>query len=133
LLLKLCLIQSFRSNYLVKLAQRQHSQFLELAPNRGTIYDRSLRPLALNLPAYSLYAEPKIIKDKDAVIQKLKQILDLDEGFLSERLSRSKAFIWLARKLPLNTVDKIKSLKISGLGFVKESKRHYPNSQTASQ
>ncbi len=118
---------------MVNLAARQHNQFLELEPQRGTIFDRNLHPLALNLPAYSLYAEPKLIKDKSKTIQALRQFLDAKEDFLAERLSRQKAFIWLARKLPLETAEKIRALKLEGLGFIKESKRHYPDSHLASQ
>ncbi|MDP2939391.1 MAG: penicillin-binding transpeptidase domain-containing protein [Candidatus Omnitrophota bacterium] len=133
LLIKLVLIQIFRSEYLIKLAASQHNHFLELEPQRGTIYDRNLRPLALNLPAYSIYAVPREIKDKFIIIQKLRQFVNVDEGFLLERLSRKKAFVWLIRKLPLSTIEKIKSLKLEGIGFIKESKRHYPNSHLASQ
>ena len=57
-------IQIFRSSYLAHLAERQHEHSIVLEPKRGTIYDRNMRPMALNLPAYSLYANPHIL-DKE--------------------------------------------------------------------
>lgn len=131
LLLRLVSIHFFRASYLEAMANKQHNLFLELPPTRGTIFDRNLRPLSLNLPAYSLYAVPPRIKDKPAAIENLISLTGLNKEFLEERLNRKKSFIWLARKLPMTTVDKIKRMKIDGLGFIKESKRYYPNSLLA--
>ncbi|MDP3142652.1 MAG: penicillin-binding transpeptidase domain-containing protein, partial [Candidatus Omnitrophota bacterium] len=113
------------------MANKQHNLFLELPPDRGNILDRNLKPLSLNLPAYSLYAIPYRIKDKEYTIVKLNSLLGLSRQFLEDRLGRKKSFIWLSRKLSVETVDKIKRLKIDGLGFIKESKRYYPNNNLA--
>ena len=125
----LILIQIFKSAYLEHLAEKQHNHFIKLEPKRGTIYDRNLRSLALNLPAYSLYAEPKIMKkqDKENAIQHLSTLLNMEPNFIRERLTKDKYFVWLARKLSLKQVEQIKALDIGGLDFMKESKRYYPN------
>jgi cell division protein FtsI (penicillin-binding protein 3) len=47
-------------------------------------------------------------------------------------LSRKKSFIWLARKLTPEKSESIKKLNIKGLGFLRETKRIYPNSYLAS-
>lgn len=80
----------------------------------------------------SLYAVPNSIKDKEYVINKLLPILGSDRAYLEDRLYRKKAFIWLARKLPPGKSEEIKKLNIKGLGFMKETKRIYPNSYLAS-
>lgn len=113
------------------MANKQHNLFLELPPNRGNILDRNLKPLSLNLPAYSLYAIPYRIKNREHTVAKLNSLLGLNRQFLEDRLGRKKSFIWLSRKLPIEMVDKIKRLKIDGLGFIKESKRYYPNANLA--
>jgi cell division protein FtsI (penicillin-binding protein 3) len=133
LLIRLFAIHLFRASYLEAMANKQHNLFLQLDPNRGNILDRNLKPLSLNLTAYSLFAEPVRIKDKDSAIAQLVSILGLDRGFLEERLNRKKSFVWVARKLSLGTMERIKALKINGLGFIKESKRYYPNSFLAAQ
>ena len=130
---KLVLIQVFKSSYLEELARKQHNRFIRLEPRRGTIFDRNLRPLAINLPVYSLYAQPRLMKmqDKEEAVSKLSQILQMDQGFLRDRLSKEKYFVWLARKLSLKETSAIKALKIKGLDFFKESKRSYPNQALA--
>ncbi|MEW6171262.1 MAG: penicillin-binding protein 2, partial [Candidatus Omnitrophota bacterium] len=112
----------------------QHNLFVDLEPRRGTIFDCNLRPQAINLPLNSLYATPNQINkiDKTKIIEKLSPILGLDKSFLRERLNRKKSFVWIARKLSSETTKKIENLKLDGIGFLKESKRCYPNKELAS-
>ncbi|MCX5710170.1 MAG: penicillin-binding transpeptidase domain-containing protein [Candidatus Omnitrophica bacterium] len=131
-ILRLSYIQFFRSNYLSELANKQHNLFVELEPLRGTIYDSSLRPEAINLAADSLYASPNEIKDKEGAVNKLASILRADQAYLRDRLSRKKSFVWIKRKLSPEESQAVKNLKIRGLGFIKESKRTYPNNYLAS-
>ena len=131
---RLVFIQFFRSSYLADLAKKQHNLYLELEPVRGTIYDTNLKPLAINLPAESLFASPNEIKDtdKEKIIERLVPLLNADENFLRERLFRKKSFVWLARKMTPQQAEAVRALKIKGLGLIKESKRTYPNSYLAS-
>ena len=133
-LLRLVFIQFFRSSYLADLAKKQHNLYLELEPLRGTIYDTNLKPMAINLPAESLFVSPCEIKDtdKESIIKQLIPILNADENFLQDRLYRRKSFVWLARKMTPEQAEAVRALKIKGLGFIKESKRTYPNSYLAS-
>lgn len=132
--IRLFFIQIFRSNYLQDLARKQHNLFVKLEPLRGTIYDINLKPQALNLPADSLYASPHEIEDKDKeiIIKELMPILNVDYTYLKDRLSRKKYFVWLARKITPEQTQAIKRLNLKGVGFLKESKRSYPNSYLAS-
>ena len=129
---RLFFIQFFRSDYLTSIAKKQHNQLVELEPRRGAIYDCNLKTQAFNMSMDSLYAVPNVIKNKERVIDQLLPILGLDRGYLVERLNRKKSFIWLARKLPPEDTEAIKKLNIKGLGFLKETKRIYPNSYLAS-
>jgi cell division protein FtsI/penicillin-binding protein 2 len=139
LLLLLCIsrlffIQFFKSSYLAEIANKQHNLFVELEPVRGTIFDTNLKPQAINLPVESLYASPAEMKEKDKelAIRQVPAILGVDQSWLRERLSRKKSFIWLARKMSPEKADAIRKLNIKGLGFLKESRRSYPNSYLAS-
>lgn len=131
-LTRLFFVQFFRSNFLAAIAKKQHNLYVELEPLRGTIYDSNLRPLAVNVSADSLYAVPTEIQDKEHVINVLSQILNLDQGYLREKLCRKKSFVWLARKISPEQKEAIKQLNIKGLEFLKESKRCYPNGYLAS-
>jgi cell division protein FtsI (penicillin-binding protein 3) len=129
---RLLFIQFFRSEYLTSIAKKQHNQLVELEPRRGTIYDRNLKAQAFNMSMDSLYAEPSIIKDKEGLANQLLPILGLERSYLQDRLNRKKSFIWLARKLSPEKSEAVKGLKAKGLGFMKETKRIYPNSYLAS-
>ena len=93
-ILRLILIQVFQSQHLARLAEQQHNYLVELEPIRGTIYDRNMRPLALNVSAYSLFANPRDMsaQDKQTTIAALKKYLDIDEATTRERLSKKKYF-----------------------------------------
>jgi cell division protein FtsI/penicillin-binding protein 2 len=132
---RLIYIQIFRSNYLADIARKQHNLFAEIEPFRGIIYDCNMKPQTLNLPADSLYAAPNMMSNaqKESAITQLSGVLNLNQDYLRDRLSRKKAFIWLKRKLSLQEVEEVKKLKIRHLGFVRESKRSYPNTYLASQ
>ena len=61
------------------MAEHEHSMVLE--PRRGTIYDRNMRALAINLPVYSSYANARAMRqqrDEDMVVEKLSGILKAD-------------------------------------------------------
>ena len=131
---RLFYVQFFRFNYLAEIARKQHNFFVELEPRRGTIFDINLKPQAVNIPVDSLYASPNSIKEKDKeiIITKLASILNVNSSYLRDRMSRKKSFIWLARKITSEQTEAIKRLNIKGLGFIRESKRSYPNSYLGS-
>ena len=129
---RLFFIQSFRSSYLAGIAKRQHNLYVELEPRRGVIYDSNLKPQTINILLDSLYATPGEIKNKEEVIKKTSNILNLSPSYIRERVNRKKNFIWLARKITPAQSEAIKKLNLKGLGFLKESRRSYPNSHLTS-
>ncbi len=137
LLFVLCLgrlffIQCFRNEYLSLLARKQQNLFISLEPHRGSIFDRNLKPQAINLPSESLYTVPGELKHKDKVAQQLASVLNMEQEPLRAKLDSTKQFVWLARKLSLETANKVCELNHTGLYFIKESRRVYPNFHLAS-
>ena len=92
---KLVLIQVFHSSFLSDLAKKQHNHLIKLEPTRGTIFDRRKRPLAINLPVYSLFANPKIIKkqDKKKATDFLIHTMGLDPQLVERQLNKNKYFL----------------------------------------
>ncbi|MEI7998057.1 MAG: penicillin-binding transpeptidase domain-containing protein, partial [Candidatus Omnitrophota bacterium] len=128
-------IQIFRSSFLAQLAQKQHEHSISIDPKRGTIYDRNLRPMAINLPVYSVFANARTInsqRKKEEIISSLSEVLKINSADVSTKIDKNKFFIWIQRKLPQDTYQRLKDLKLPGIGFVKESKRFYPNQSLAS-
>ncbi len=127
-------IQIFRSSFLAGLARRQHEHTVVLEPVRGTIYDRNLRPLAINLPVYSIFANARMLNkhhDRDAIVARLAGIIKMDPALLLSKLENDKYFVWVARKLPQDVYERVQEAKLPGIGFIKESKRFYPNKTLA--
>jgi len=131
----LIFIQIFRADFLSNLAKRQHEHSIVLEPRRGTIYDRNMRALAINLPVYSVYANARAMRkgrDGTQVVEKLSGIFKVDPKQVRDKLDKDKYFVWIARKVPQEIYLQIKDLKLQGIGFIKESKRFYPNQSLAS-
>jgi len=115
-----------------EMAREQHNQIFKIEPRRGTIYDRYMEPLAINLDRESVYADPRSIKDKEHAAGVLSDLLDIDNDALLKSLHKDKAFVWVKRKVRAEKVSKIKALDLSGIYFVPESERSYPNDSMAS-
>ncbi len=132
---RLFFIQFFRSSYLRTIAEKQHNLFVELEPRRGTVFDVNLKPQAVNISVNSVFASSNEIpeKDKETIIKQLLGILDVSPANLRERIYRNKSFVWLSRKITPGQSEEISRLDMKGIGFVKESKRCYPNGYLTSQ
>jgi len=126
-------IQFIRSEYLVERADRQHNHTVRIEPVRGTIFDRDMRPQALNVVVYSLYANPRQMSFdmKQKAIRSLVPLLGLDESFLRERFSRDKSFVWIQRKMSFEQMQSVRDLDLDGLSFLKENRRYYTNNELA--
>lgn len=98
---------------------------------RGTIYDRNLRQIALNLDRVSVYARPREIGSIAETIKALGEILSLDEKKLHEQLESGLLRVWLAEDVSQEQEIAIKSKRLSGVYLQKVAKRHYPNGTQA--
>ncbi len=98
---------------------------------RGTIYDRNLKQIALNLDRVSVYARPREIGSIPETIKVLGEILSLDEKKLQEQLESGLLRVWLAEAVSQEQEIAIKSKILSGVYLQKEAKRHYPNGTQA--
>ena len=112
-------------------AQQQHAQ-IPLVPKRGTISDQRGDELAVSIEVDSVYADPQKVVDPGKAARSLAVLLRADPEELKEKLGSRGSFEWIQRKITPKDVDEIKALHLSGLSFLKENKRFYPNDQLAS-
>ena len=114
---------------------RQSERTLNIDPRRGPILDRSGRPLAVSVDAESLYAVPQDVVDPAATAQALARAIGLDAAGRREVLARlqqkSKAFVWVQRKLDPGTARRVRELQLEGIGFLTEHRRYYPQRELA--
>lgn len=106
---------------------------ISITAKRPDIRDRNGETLATDIVTSSLFAEPNKIVDVDEAVEKLTSVLpDLNLKTIHRRLSSKAGFVWLKRELTPAKESQILALGIPGVGFRKETRRFYPNSETAS-
>ncbi|MBL4942375.1 MAG: peptidoglycan glycosyltransferase FtsI [Colwellia sp.] len=103
---------------------------------RGSIVDRNGDELAISVPVETVWADPKIIMENNALAmtehwQALADVLGKDVNKLTTRVIRhpSKRFVYLERKISPAMASYIRELKIPGIHLRKESKRFYPTGE----
>ena len=131
ILFQLLNIQVFNNRNYIKLADSQHHMTIKLNPQRGLIFDRNQKVLALSLKVSSIYAVPRAIENKQEAASLLSSQLGIDYANVFAKLKRDKAFVWIKRRVSEKEAQKIKVLKIFGVAITKENKRYYPNNELA--
>jgi cell division protein FtsI (penicillin-binding protein 3) len=119
-------LQLLRAGDLRERAERQQQRSVRLEPIRGPIVDRNGNDLALSVEVFSVYADPSHIRDPASAARELARALDLPEADLRARLSAPRYFVWVKRKVSDAEKARVESLRIAGVGFLKESRRFYP-------
>lgn len=132
--LRAAYLQIFIGPELRDLAYGQYHMTTLVEAERGVIYDRNGQILARSVETFSVYANPKEIKDPLTTAKVLAKILSIDEKSLAEKLSNKKrSFVWVKRKIDDATTEKIRSSKLFGVGLSSEYKRVYPFKHLAGQ
>ncbi len=129
LVVRAALLQGRDGERLARLAARQSSRDIEVAPRRGSIYDRDGTPLALSVEVESVYARPSQVPAR--VIPALAAALDLTVAEVRARLDRRRPFAWVRRQVSREAAARVRALDLPGVGFVTEHKRFYPNGPLA--
>jgi cell division protein FtsI (penicillin-binding protein 3) len=126
-------LQVFSGDHFKNLALRQTTHAVPLPAQRGTIFDRDGRDLALSIELSSVYADPQQVADPIAYAGVLAPILGVSEATLEERLGATDyQFQYLARRVSDATVAQVRALDLPGVGFVPEQARQYPAGALAS-
>jgi cell division protein FtsI (penicillin-binding protein 3) len=116
---------------LVARAERQQQRTIEIAPKRGTIYDRQMQPLAMSLAVDSIFAVPSEIPNPEMVADLLSPVLGIGKGELLGRFKAQKSFCWVKRKVSSEESARVRDMNLKGIYFQKEMKRFYPKEQLA--
>lgn len=114
-------------------AEDQRTRDITLTPRRGSIFDREGEPLAVTMDAKTIYAVPSQVTDAEGVADQLVSILGGDRAAYVERLSRESNFVYIARKVDIETAEALKSLDLAGVAFLDDSRRVYPSNELACQ
>ncbi|QYK01772.1 peptidoglycan D,D-transpeptidase FtsI family protein [Shewanella psychrotolerans] len=108
--------------------------------HRGMITDRNGEMLAVSVPVKAVYADPKVVHDKDGFAdmrrwQALADVLHEPKDAILERVQSNpkKRFTYLKRQVTPAVAEYIKQLKLPGVYLKSESRRYYPTSEISAQ
>jgi len=114
-------------------ADRQILTSMSLEAERGKIFDRDERALALSIDTPSVYALRSEIENPRAAARELAKILGVDAKSLEKRLSPKQGgnFVYLKRWISTKQSKRIEELNLRGIGIHTEPKRSYPGKELA--
>ncbi len=131
----LAYLQIVKHSYYKKLAQQECLRKVVIKPERGTIYDRKLRPLAQEVLGGSIFLRPSKVEDATLLSSKLSPLLSLKEEELFQKLFSPYPLIPLRRDIDFTTFCKIREIvrenRLSGIELQEERRRVYPNGALA--
>lgn len=133
---RLFYLQVVGRDFLVERARAQQEREIKVSPKRGDIVDRNGRLLAYSVDGELMYADPSMVTDPDGTAKALCKALDdcsrRDRETFVEQLKKTNRYQLLRRRVSPAEVVRVKALPdLTGIGFVTESRRYYPNRDLA--
>jgi cell division protein FtsI (penicillin-binding protein 3) len=124
-------LQLYEHSEYLKRAAKQQQRTIEITPKRGSIFDRNGHPLAMSIPADSVFAMPAELGDVQLEAQLLSRVLGIPLDVLEARLESSQPFVWIAHKITPDKREAVEALNLKGIYFQKENQRIYPKRDLA--
>jgi stage V sporulation protein D (sporulation-specific penicillin-binding protein) len=132
---KLYLLQVIHHDDFMKVADRQYVQ-KSGSFSRGNIYfedkDKNLVSAATLKTGYILAINPKILKDKESVYEKLNNIIPINKDeFIAKASKSNDPYEEITKRITEEQSKSIQALGLTGVFLYKEQWRFYPGGQTA--
>jgi len=123
--------QVVRAQELSALGQAQYDQQVVSPAQRGEIKTSDEFTIAADKLAFLVYANPKVVKDKDKESDALSKMLDIKSATISALLSENKFWIPIKSHIDNTVKVKIDSQYLPGVGFEEQTMRFYPEASMA--
>jgi len=122
-------IQVVDHRFYVGQGQKRYERTLALDAKRGPIVDRNGALLAVSLDTFEVWAYPKLLEA--ATHEPLAKLLDIPRTELERRLASDRSFMLLRRQIDAETAAQIERLSPAALVLTADSKRFYPEGESA--
>lgn len=138
-IVRLFFLQVLQHDYYQAEALKEHVTKFTIAAKRGVIYakdgEKNIVPLVLNEPAYTVYADPRYVKDPQKTVSALRKIAggNVVEGFENSLADKDRQYAVLARLLNKQQADLLKQEGLPGVGLQEQDRRVYPEGSLAGQ
>ena len=133
---RLFYLQIIRHDYYKKTALSGQLKQYEIPAERGLIEahdgDQTV-PIVLNEKRYTLFADPKYIKNPADYAAKIQKIIGGKQQELENLMRLKTRYAILAKKLTRDQRDKLDKLELKGIGTREGSIRTYPQGDMAAQ
>ena len=133
LVARLTYLQVISHAHFATLSEDNRVKIVPIPPTRGLIYDRNGVVLAQNQPSFSLEVVPEAVKDMDATLQGLAEIIDIRENDLErfrKLLKRKRLFEGIPLRFRLSEEEvarfAVNRHRFPGVDIEARLTRHYP-------
>ncbi len=120
--------QVVRHGQLASQAQAQYREVVQLPAVRGAIFDRNLTQLVVNTTVYSAFVSPDQVptSERQRVASALVSVLGADGAKVMTTLESGAKFAYISpRRFPKDKADRLRALKLPGVGLEDETQRAY--------
>ena len=128
---RLAQLQITQHDELSTRAKNQQLGAVETSPTRGLLLDRQGRELARSVDTESFFADPREIENVNETARKISSVTNQNKEELIAKIREAKdsnkKFIWLMRRINLETATRLDAMNLDGVYSRKEPKRYYPN------
>ncbi|MFZ5516009.1 MAG: penicillin-binding transpeptidase domain-containing protein [Candidatus Zhuqueibacterota bacterium] len=131
LVLRLFHIQIVDRGRYVEKAKNQYLHETRLRSDRGGIFDRKFRYLAINRNTWSLGVDVTKVTDPNTTADHFSKVLNKSKSYFLQKLRSERSFFWLVRGTDEAVVNQLESYKLPGVRAIKEVKRAYPQGALA--
>jgi len=123
-----------------ELAISQQLRETSTSAERGTIYDRNMKVLAISADVDNVYLSPAEIsmygEDKELIADKLSELLEVDRAEILKKCENTGSwYVTVAKKLEPELANKVrefvKEYNLKGVRLESDTKRYYPYSSLA--
>lgn len=134
--IRLFYLQVIKHDYYQKAALSGQLKEYEIPAERGIIEandGNQTIPLVLNEKRYTLFADPKFIKEPEKVAEEVQKIIGGNEAEYEQKMRVKSRYAILAKKLTKEQTDQLDKLDVKGLGTRETAQRTYPHGDLAAQ
>ncbi len=124
-------VQIIKHNYYTSLADKQYVAMVPISFDRGTIFLSNHKgdpvPAAQLITRYRIAIDPTVLSNKEATYTTLASYVPIDKQEFMDKASKTDdPYEEIAKNVSEDTVVILRTKKLTGVSYVKDSKRAYP-------
>ena len=128
---RVIMLQVVDGDFLLRQGVARMERVEQIEASRGMLMDRNGEPMAVSVPMVSIWADPREVRAED--LPAIARFFGLKKTRLQEKLSSSRAFVYLQRHMVPDQAEKLLANDYLGVYGQTEYKRYYPAGEAAAQ